>query len=257
MSNIIRDRKHAAAPSAVRMPKPLVPLLQRVGAVAAAELVAVYAVGGCVRDWLLGLDRIADLDFIVEGNGLAFAEALGRAFGASVVRHEQFGTASFVVEPDALVPFRVHIDVATCRQETYAQPAAYPKVRPGRLREDLFRRDFTINAMAMRLEPDRFGALVDPFGGLRDLRHRRLRVLHAKSFLDDPSRMLRGVRFAQRYGCRIESRTAAWLRQAIRARVLAKLNRGRMRKEIDRLAAEPNPSAGFQRLGSWLSGRVV
>jgi len=166
------------------------------------------------------------------------------------VSHAQFGTAAV-----ALPGTRLRLDVASCRRETYAAPAAYPKVSPGTLREDLFRRDFTVNAMAMDLQAGRFGALIDPFGGLPDLRARRLRVLHAKSFMDDPSRILRAARFASRCRLTLEPRTRAWMRQALAAGMLGRVNRGRLQKELLRMLEEPDPVACLAQVGRWVGGR--
>jgi tRNA nucleotidyltransferase (CCA-adding enzyme) len=146
----------------------------------------------------------------------------------------------------------MRLDIASCRKETYREPAAYPKVSQGTLRDDLFRRDFTINAMAMALNADRFGVLVDPFHGLRDLTRQRLRILHAKSFLDDPSRILRAARLAPRFHLHLEQRTARKVSWALARGLLGRLNRGRLRKEFERMAAEPNPRACLACLGRWL-----
>ena len=217
------------------IPVRLRPLLRAMGALADQLGVKAYAVGGCVRDWLLrrrGAD--SDLDVAVEGDGLAFAQAAARALDAAVTVHEQFGTATLAVPGH---PER-RIDVATCRKETYAKPAAYPRVTPGTLRDDLARRDFTINAMAVALNGARFGRLIDPFGGARDLGRRRLRVLHPRSFEDDPSRILRGVRFLARFGFDWDPDTERAARAAMAAGAIGWLNTGRLRKELDRISAE-------------------
>lgn len=224
----------------VRIPAKLRPLLRRLGAIADGRRVSAYAVGGCVRDWLLrrgGTD--SDLDIAVEGNGLAVAEAAARVLGAAARVHEQFGTATLTFPGSS----QRRIDVATCRKETYAKPAAYPRVTPGSLRDDLFRRDFTINAMAVALNGSRFGRLIDPFGGARDLKRRRLRALHPRSFEDDPSRILRGVRFLARFGFAWEPGTEQAAREAMAAGAIGWLNTGRLRKELDRIAAEEHPRA--------------
>jgi len=145
------------------------------------------------------------------------------------------------------------IDVASCRKETYSEPAAYPKVESGALRDDLHRRDFTINAMATAIGPAEFAQLVDPFGGLADLRAKRLRILHPKSFIDDPSRILRGVRFVCRLGVTLEPGTGRAVREALADGLLARLNRGRLRKELERMVEEPDPVACLALLGRWLN----
>jgi len=189
----------------VRIPLRVRPLLARIGRLAAERGVSVFAVGGCVRDWLLGNPSTIDLDVVVEGDGVAFAQLLGEALSARVTTYGQFGTATLLMRRGRRLQ---RIDIASCRKETYAKPAAYPSVTPGTLRDDLARRDFTINAMAMAINPRQFGTLIDPFHGRRDLRPKQLRVLHANSFLDDPSRIRRAVRFAQRFGMTLKRYTA-------------------------------------------------
>jgi len=259
-----RARKPATA-QVVEVPSQVKPLLQEIGRIAEQEGVSAYAVGGCVRDWLLGIARTTDLDVAIAGDGIAFANRVARALGASVKPHEQFGTATLVVEPapgdsrrsKQAKPVRssapLRIDVASCRKETYAEPAAYPKVTAGGLKDDLFRRDFTINAMAVVINPKPFGQLIDPFGGAQDLQARRLRILHARSFHDDPSRVLRAVRFAQRFELTLEPKTSRCLRQAVASGVLSRLNRGRLRKELDRMVEEPDSLACLRQLGQWLA----
>jgi len=234
----------------VNIPRRVEVLLRRIGALADRQGVSAYAVGGCVRDWCLGSRHTPDLDVTVEGDGVSLAREAGRALGAKVQMHPPFGTATLTLRAARSTAAR--IDVATCRTETYAKPAAYPRVSPGALHDDLFRRDFTMNAMAVALNPGRFGALVDPFGGRRDLAARRLRVLHPRSFLDDPSRMLRGIRFARRFGCRFAPATAAALRRALRQGALGWLNAGRLRKELERVLDEPDPRACLRDLAGWL-----
>lgn len=230
----------------VPVPSTISPLLQRLGRLAAARGVPAYVVGGCVRDWLLRRPEVLDVDVVVDGDGIAFARAVGRELKAPVIAHQQFGTATVELSGGR------RLDLATCRQETYAQPAAYPSVEPGTLRDDLFRRDFTINAMAMALAPARFGERIDPFGGARDLAARRLRILHARSFLDDPSRMLRAARLTPRYRLRLEPATGRALREALQHGMLERVNRGRVRKELALLLREPDPSACLAVFGGWL-----
>ena len=232
----------------VHMPRQVEPLLRRIGEIAGDRRMRAYAVGGCVRDWCLGVAHTKDLDVTVEGRGIDLARAVSRALGGRVEAHEQFGTAT--VFRDGRGGRRV--DFATCRTEVYARPAAYPRVTPGTLETDLFRRDFTINAMAASLDPSRFGALMDPFHGAQDLRGKRLRILHPRSFLDDPSRILRGVRFATRFNLRWERRTERAAREAIAAGALGWLNAGRLRRELERMGAEPDPRACLHALAALL-----
>lgn len=236
----------------VRIPTHVKPLLQSIGRIADERGLAAYAVGGCVRDWLLGIADTPDLDVTVEGDGIELARAAGRFLGGTLTVHRQFGTATRRLRRSGRSrPLRV--DFATCRRETYARPAAYPTVAPGTLEDDLFRRDFTINAMAAALGPARFGTLADPFGGLRDLRLKTVRILHPQSFLDDPSRILRGIRFARRFGFRWEPATERAANTALAAGALGRLNPGRLSRELDRMRREPDPLACFVELGRLLA----
>jgi tRNA nucleotidyltransferase (CCA-adding enzyme) len=193
----------------------------------------VYLVGGAVRDLLLGRGR-ADLDLVVEGDAAALAAKLG----AESVEHERFGTAKARLDSH-------EIDIAAARTETYAQPGALPQVEPASLADDLARRDFTINAMALPLrgQPE----LIDPHRGREDLAARLLRVLHTRSFEDDPTRALRAARYASRFGFELETETEALLRRANMGTVSA----DRRETELLRLAAESEAARGFELLGEW------
>jgi tRNA nucleotidyltransferase (CCA-adding enzyme) len=228
----------------VTVPAHARPVLRTIGRIADQLDMRAYAVGGCVRDWLMRRRaNEADLDVAVEGDGIELSRAAARELGGTVTTHEQFGTATLHLGG----PPTRRIDFATCRRETYARPAAYPKVAAGTLRDDLFRRDFTVNAMAVALNRRRLGTLIDPFHGARDLRRKELRILHGRSFVDDPSRLLRGVRFLVRFGLRWEPRTERAAREAVRAGAIGWLNTGRLRKELDRMTAEANPRACLER----------
>ncbi|HEV7770238.1 MAG TPA: hypothetical protein VGO66_06225 [Solirubrobacterales bacterium] len=201
--------------------------------VRAAATEPVYVVGGAVRDLLLGRGR-ADLDLVVEGDATALAERLG----AEAVAHERFGTAKVRLEGH-------EIDIAAARTETYATPGALPEVAPAMLAEDLCRRDFTVNAMAISLQGE--SALIDPHGGRADLEAGLLRVLHPGSFVDDPTRALRAARYASRLGFGLEAETEALLR----ATDLAMVSDDRRRAELLRLAAEDEAVRGFELLVEW------
>lgn len=235
--------------SVVKIPSTIRPLLEHIGRIAEGHGVSAYAVGGCVRDWLLGLRGSLDLDVTVEGQGIALARAVAQALGGSLKVHEQFGTASLQLAGRR----GGRVDFASCRKETYARPAAYPSVTASTIGDDLWRRDFTVNAMALALDPERFGALVDPFQGADDLHCKILRMLHARSFLDDPSRILRGVRFAQRFGLRWERGTNAAARAAIAQGALGWLNAGRLRRELERMCEEPDPVGCLRQLAALLA----
>lgn len=202
----------------------------------------VYLVGGLVRDLLLGVPH-RDLDLMVEGDGLAFAAALAAEGGGSARKHEEFLTA-LVTLPDGF-----EIDVVGARAERYAAPAALPRVEPGDLRSDLLRRDFAVNALALQLSPGAAPVLVDPAGGAADLEARRLRILHAGSFLDDPTRLLRGVRLETRLAFRFDPETEARAREAVAGGIFDRLSGSRLRHELVLLLEEPEGAApGLERL---------
>jgi tRNA nucleotidyltransferase (CCA-adding enzyme) len=216
-------------------------VLSRLGAVAADRGVRVHVVGGFVRDMLLGRPNL-DIDVVVEGDGVAFGEAAADALEARVTTHRRFGTAVLVM-PDGL-----HIDVASSRSEYYTRPGALPTVERSTLRQDLFRRDFTLNAMAACIEPGCFGSIADPFGGLRDLEHGLVRVLHALSFVEDPTRLLRAARFEVRYGFALDAQTEQLARQAAEMEVLGEVSGARIREELYDIFDEEDPVAVLARL---------
>jgi tRNA nucleotidyltransferase (CCA-adding enzyme) len=197
--------------------------------------------GGVVRDLLLG-NPVRDVDLVLEGDGPAFAKELAGAVKASVRVHDRFGTSVLTL------PNGERVDVATARRETYASPGALPAVTfPATLAEDLARRDFTVNAMALELSPGR--RLVDPFGGVRDLARRTLRVLHPASFADDPTRALRAVRYANRYGFRIDAETRRAIARAVASGAFDHVSGDRVRRELVKIFAEPGRAAAIRRLG--------
>jgi tRNA nucleotidyltransferase (CCA-adding enzyme) len=199
----------------------------------AARGLPAYLVGGTVRDLLLGAPT-ADLDVVVEGELRPLAEALG----GEVTEHERFQTAT-VRLPEGT------IDLAQARAESYERPGALPTVRPASLTDDLARRDFAFNAMAVPLEePER---LLDPHGGIGDLEQGRIRVLHEGSFRDDPTRALRAARYAARYGFELEARTAELLRETD----LATVSDDRVAAELRKIAAEADPGAAFALFRDW------
>jgi tRNA nucleotidyltransferase (CCA-adding enzyme) len=184
-------------------------LLRQIGALAQGKKCNAYAVGGCVRDLILKR-RIVDLDVVVEGDAMALARQFSAAGNGKLTVYPQFGTATVFLSNNRA------IDFSSSRKERYPYPGALPVVSPGGIRDDLFRRDFTVNAMAMSITPDRFGVLVDDYKGFKDLKGRLVRVLHDQSFCDDPTRILRAVRFEQRFGFRLEPKTARLLKEAVR-----------------------------------------
>ncbi|NPA15032.1 MAG: CBS domain-containing protein [Deferribacteres bacterium] len=191
----------------------------------------VYLVGGFVRDLLLRVENF-DLDFVVEGDGITFAVKLAEALGGRVNVHEKFETAIVILPDD------YRIDVATARLEYYEEPAALPKVMKGSIKRDLYRRDFTINAMAVKITGDDAYTLIDYYGGLKDLKDKVLRVIHNLSFVEDPTRAFRAVRFEQRYGFRIGPQTEKLIRIAVRNRLFEKLSGARIFSELRHILEE-------------------
>jgi tRNA nucleotidyltransferase (CCA-adding enzyme) len=224
-----------------RLPKKIQRLLRQVGALADEQGVALYVVGGVVRDLLLKRENW-DLDLTVEGDGVAFARLVADRYKAGLAVFERFATARLTF-PDGL-----KMDIATTRRESYAQPALLPTVQPASIEEDLYRRDFTINAMAAQLNSGHFGRLLDPYGGQRDLRARTIRGLHAGSFQDDPTRIFRAIRFEQRFGFRLERTTSRLLVQAASTNLIQRLSGPRLQNEILLLFAERDPVCALARL---------
>jgi tRNA nucleotidyltransferase (CCA-adding enzyme) len=222
-------------------------LLRRVAKQARALDLPLYLVGGVVRD--LYLDRPAvDFDLVVEGDAIRLARALVDKHSGRLTVHSRFGTAQWFL-PDSLgtdVTGFSTLDLISARSETYRQPAALPTVHPGSFLDDLHRRDFSINTLALRLDGDHFGELHDELGGLEDLQHGRLRVLHPRSFIDDPTRLFRLVRYEQRYGLRIAPQTLALIPEALPGIKL--LSAERVRHELDLVLEENDSSAMLQHL---------
>jgi tRNA nucleotidyltransferase (CCA-adding enzyme) len=219
-------------------------LLEQVQAVA-AEARGVYLVGGAVRDLLLGEPQV-DLDIAVEGDGIAVARSLARRLKGHVRPHEKFGTAVVVVPSHDGRETRV--DVASTRSESYDYPAALPKVEHATIRSDLARRDFSINAMAVSLKPESFGALLDFFGGRADLEARRIVVLHNLSFIEDPTRILRAIRYESRYGLRMDAHTLGLARACCAMDLVGDLSSARLRDELVLLLDEEKVDFALRRL---------
>jgi len=227
-----------------RVPEPDLQLLRSLGGLADERGTTAYVVGGVVRDFLLDLPNY-DMDVVVETDATDFAEAAAALLGGSVKAHTRFGTVILVL------PGGRKIDLATARSEVYERPGALPTVTPGTMESDLKRRDFTINAMAVVLNPDGFGTLLDPFGGRRDLGERILRVLTDVSFEDDPTRILRGVRFCARFGLSIEPVTETLLRQAVDERRTDTVSGERLENELKLILSGDDPWPPVFRLIDW------
>jgi tRNA nucleotidyltransferase (CCA-adding enzyme) len=210
----------------------------------------VYLVGGTVRDILLG-ERSFDVDIAVEGDAIELAKGLAEALEGRVRPHDKFGTAVVLYGEDG------RIDVVTTRTEFYDAPAALPTVEHATIREDLFRRDFTINAMAVSLKGDDLGRLVDPFGGRADLDAGVIRVLHNLSFIDDPTRIFRAIRYENRYGFRMDEHTAGLARGCIDMGLVGDLSSARLRDELVALLEEGDVRHSILRLAELGADKAI
>ena len=218
--------------------------------------VPLYLVGGVVRDVLLGRPA-NDFDLVVEGNAAALAELVLKKHGGKILTNSRFGTAKWILTEETLnrlgFPFlrfpdaQFLVDLISARSETYSRPGALPTIKLSTIQDDLMRRDFTINAMALRLDGEHFGELFDPMLGQQDLERGLIRVLHSKSFVDDPTRIMRGVRYAVRYGFEIDRETLALINDESRG-VLSELSGERLRHEFDLVFEEEDSSAVLKRL---------
>lgn len=217
-------------------------LLKTAAAKAQALHMAVYIVGGFVRDLLLDRPNL-DFDLVVEGNAITLAKALEAEFGGHVVVHSQFGTAKWLPADRS-----ESLDLITARTEFYERPTALPTVEVGNIKLDLHRRDFTINTLALRLDGLHYGELHNYWGGLNDLRLGIVRVLHSLSFVDDPTRLLRAVRFEQRFGFRIDARTLQLMEEA--RPLLKQVSGDRLRHELNLILAEEKAVNILSRLDS-------
>ncbi len=209
------------------------------GRLAAERGQNLYLVGGVVRDALLGKPNL-DVDLVLEGNAPALARQLGKRGNWRVTIHRRFGTATLRRD-------NLNVDIVSARSETYAHPGALPTVATGNIEDDLFRRDFSINAMAVRLDPERFGELVDPHGGRRDVDRGIVRVLHDESFRDDATRIWRALRYEQRLGFRLHPDTEVLLLRDVG--MMATISGDRLRNELERTLEERKPERTLYRLG--------
>jgi len=239
----------------MEIPATLTPLLDQIAALAKDRGESLFIVGGFVRDLLLGqADINADVDLVVEGDAIALAEALVKRHGGRMSHYAPFGTATWF-PVGAPLPF---VDIASARVEEYPQPAVLPTVRtlsgPGSLERDLARRDFTINAMALRVTEPR-GAVIDPHGGAADLKAGLVRVLHDQSFIDDPTRIFRAARFAGRLNFTVDRHTESLIGPA--QRYIHALSGERVFHEFDLLLREAEPERALRLLQNWETLRFV
>ena len=230
-------------------------LLSDIAAQAAAMDMPCYVVGGFVRDLLLG-KPVNDLDVIVEGDAIKFGKSLVKKFGGKLTTHDKFRTAIWhlpsTFDPSAGSGQRLQpstLDLITARKETYQHPGALPTIQPSTINDDLRRRDFTINAMAVRLDGNHFGELLDPLNGQADLEKGIIRVLHPRSFIDDPTPIFRAIRYEARYSFNLEPSTLNLITSEALA-VITRLSGERIRHELDLIFEEENSSQMIQRAGS-------
>ncbi|NLG32397.1 MAG: CBS domain-containing protein, partial [Syntrophomonadaceae bacterium] len=230
-----------------QLPSQILNVLTVIGQVAEGLGAKAYCVGGFVRDLLLRESNY-DVDIVVEGDGEAVAQAVVGKLGGQVRLHDRFQTAA-VVLPDG-----TKIDIATARTEYYEFPAALPVIEKSSIKEDMYRRDFTINTMAISLNPGSFGDLIDYFGGRKDLINRTIRILYNLSFVEDPTRIIRAIRFEQRYGFTMEPDTLRFARDAIERRLIGKLSHKRILQELILILNEKEPLRYLERMeqiGVW------
>lgn len=236
------------------VPPPVLTLIRRAAEAAQQMGFSLYLVGGPVRDLLLG-QPVVDLDLVVEGDAIRLARHLARQWGGRVVAHRRFGTAKWLLDervwretggpppPDRAVPA---VDFATARTEFYTHPTALPEVERSSIKQDLHRRDFTINTLAIRLDPPHWGELLDFYGGEADLREGIIRVLHSLSFIDDPTRILRAARLEARLGFRLDPRSEALIANALP--MLNRVSGDRIRHELELILGEEEPEPALCRL---------
>ena len=233
-SNLLSALEGSLAPAACR-------LLRGIRELASRSDIPLYLVGGPVRDLLLGRPAV-DLDLVMEGDAATLAFEVAKELAGEVVSYRQFGTATVKVDQQRL-------DLVTARRETYLRPGALPKVTPSAIEDDLHRRDFTINAMAIRLSKPSHGQLLDPTGGMEDLERGLIRALHRGSFRDDATRILRAIRYEVRLDFCLESDTKEWLLHALEEGILATVSADRLRREVGLILRGDRPVAILRQAG--------
>lgn len=223
------------------LPGKIYRLLRKVGHIADDNNVRVYLAGGFVRDLISG-GRNFDMDIVAEGDAITFAPVLARQLKATLQLYPRFKTATLKLQDD------LRIDLASARTEYYAHAGALPEVRLSSLRDDLCRRDFTINTLAVSLNKKFFGKLVDFFNGQKDIKDKKIKVLHDLSFIEDPTRIFRAVRLEQRLGFRIDKHTKSLLKAAVDLKMFDRLSKGRIADELKLLLSEPSPAKVIRRM---------
>ncbi len=219
------------------LPPPILALVRNAGKEATAQAQELYLVGGAVRDLFLGRPNF-DFDLVVEGDAIDLARKLAGRSQAKLTIHSRFGTAKLNYPG-------FNLDIATARSETYSRPGALPTVKPGNIKDDLFRRDFSMNAMALCLNPQRSGNLIDLYHGKEDIGNRLIRIIHQNSFIDDATRILRAIRYEQRLGFKLETNTERLLRRDVA--MLDTISGDRIRHELELILKEDYPELALKR----------
>ena len=234
MANILKER----------LPRKIIDRLKSFGHVADMLGYNAYLVGGLVRDVLLHRENF-DVDIVIEGDGIEFAHEYAKYYEARVRSHKKFGTAVLIF-PDGF-----KVDVATARMEYYESPGSPPVVQTSSLRMDLYRRDFTINTLAIKLNKREFGTLIDYFGGQRDIKEKVIRVLHNLSFVEDPTRVFRAIRFEQRFGFKIGRLTLSLIKNAVKINALREISGHRLFIELKLILSESDPIKAIERMNEF------
>lgn len=233
------------------LPEEIYKILLTAGSLAEEMGYGVYLVGGSIRDLLMRKPS-PDIDIVVEGDGIAFAQELSKIINGKVIPHRRFGTAKILIEIEKNGEVkRFSIDIATARTEYYESPAALPKVETSSIKKDLYRRDFTINALAVKLNTKDFGLLLDFFGGQRDIKDKKIRVLHNLSFVEDPTRAIRAIRFSEKLGFKISKHTENLIKLAVKMSIFEKLKGPRLYEELILLLKETLPHYSVKRLADY------
>ena len=233
-----------------RLSKRILEILRQIGETAEGIGCDAYVAGGFVRDLFLYRTN-EDIDIVIEGDGIAFAKKYAKLVGARIHSYAKFGTA-VIIFPDGF-----KIDVASARMEFYQFPAALPTVEMSSVKLDLFRRDFTINTLAVQLNKDKFGTLIDFFSAQKDIKAKAIRVLHNLSFVEDPTRVFRAIRFEQRFGFTIGKLTSGLIVNAVKMDFFKQLGGRRVFNELRQIFEEKNPTSAIRRLDDYGLLRVV
>lgn len=227
-----------------RIPEKYLTLLRKIGSVASQSGYGVYVVGGFVRDLMLYKEN-DDIDIVIEGDGIKFAREYAEIENARVNTYEKFGTAVIILSDG------FKIDVASARMEYYKEPAALPEIEMSSIKMDLYRRDFTINTLAIRLDPDHFGILIDFFAAQRDIKDKAVRIIHNLSFVEDPTRVFRAIKFEKRFNFNIGQLTSGLIENAVKMNFFERLGGVRVFSELKQILEEEDPIPAIIRMSEY------